>query len=143
MTGKNTDENVIAVEVDGVQVEDSYTAERVGSRKIAYCKHNLEKGKHTAKIIVVSGSFSVDGVEVVGGDIELWDGSSHEAAEGSESSEGTAEQSVSTEESADDNGENPDEKESGIPIVPIVIGAAAVLAAGGVAAAVISKKKKK
>lgn len=143
VTGKNTDENVIAVEVDGVQVEDSYTAERVGSRKIAYCKHNLEKGKHTAKIIVVSGSFSVDGVEVVGGDIELWDGSSHEAAEGSESSEGTAEQSVSTEESADDNGENPDEKESGIPIVPIVIGAAAVLAAGGVAAAVISKKKKK
>lgn len=83
VTGRNTAINgdiAIAVEIDGEKIEDAYKVGVVGARKIAYCKHNLEKGKHTAKITVVSGKFSIDGIEVVGGDIRLWDGSA-EAAE--------------------------------------------------------------
>lgn len=83
VTGRNTAINgdiAIAVEIDGEKIEDAYKVGVVGARKIAYCKHNLEKGKHTAKITVVSGKFSIDGIEVLGRDIRLWDGSA-EAAE--------------------------------------------------------------
>lgn len=147
VTGKNTDENVISVEVDGVKVEDSYTAERVGSRKIAYCKHDLEKGQHTAKITVVSGQFSIDGVEITGGDIALLGASAAEPAAAEETAEPAQTQpaqstpeDVSTPDNAD---AAPNEEKNGVPIIPIAVGAAAVIAAGAAAAVIISKKKKK
>lgn len=150
VTGKNNVKNgdiAIAVEIDGEMIEDAYKVESVGSRKIAYVKHGLEKGKHTAEITVVSGKLSVDGVEVVGGDIGIWDGTRYEAAESADTADTTEqsvqppEQPVSAEVSSVDNGAAHDEKKR-VPIAPIAIGAA-VLAAGGIAAVVISKKKKK
>ena len=122
-----------------------YEPERVGSRKIAYCKHDLEKGQHTAKITVVSGQFSIDGVEITGGDIALL-GAADEPAETAEPAPNQTEQSApdNTSGSTPDNTDAaPDEEKNSVPIVPIAIGAAAVIAAGAAAAAIIAKKKKK
>lgn len=140
VTGKNTDENVISVEIDGVQAEDSYTAERVGSRKIAYLKHGLENGKHIAKITVLSGAFSIDGVETVGGEIALLGAS---VTDDSETLEQSA-QSTPTDEATRDNASGSDsENKKSVPIIPIAVGAAAVIAAGAAAAIITAKKKKK
>ena len=144
VTGKNTDENVISVEVDGVMVEDSYTAEKVGSRKIAYCRHGLENGKHTAKITVVSGAFNIDGVEIVGGDIELLGASTDKPAETSEPIETQPAKPATEDVSAPDNTDGtPAEEKGSVPVIPIAVGAAAAAAAGAAAAVMISKKKKK
>lgn len=70
LTGENVGEAVLNVSVDGGETEEKAIC-KTGSREISLRYDGLEKGHHTARITVVSGDYSVDGMEVTGGDIPL------------------------------------------------------------------------
>jgi hypothetical protein len=69
LTGENYDKSVISVKIDGETADENVSVSGVGSREIGYYRDGLENGSHTAEITVVSGSFSLDGIEVSDGRI--------------------------------------------------------------------------
>lgn len=64
MTGENSAETMLSVEIDGSEPTEA-VAYKTGSREISYYAYGLEPGAHTAKITIVSGEYSVDGMEVM------------------------------------------------------------------------------
>lgn len=138
VTGANSEEAVISVEIDGASTDDNITTALAGSREISYYHHGLKTGKHTAQITVVSGTFSIDGVEVIGGEIPLLDKDEEETIETLEPNAET--HHVSSDEPEDTYNPHNDNN-SRIPIAMIAIGAAA--AAAVIAALAVVKKKRK
>ena len=126
LTGENAAGTVISVEIDGGEAQISGVY-KTGSREIAYHCEGLEKGSHTAKITVATGSFSVDGMEVIGDEVPYPEKTAEET---------DAEAVTETETSEVMTEEN--KKSSALPIAA----AAAAVIAAGVGAAVLIKKKK-
>ncbi|MGN0643012.1 MAG: glycosyl hydrolase family 59 [Huintestinicola sp.] len=134
LTGETGADTVLSVRIDE---REAVTAGvyKTGLREISCRFDGLEKGAHTAKITVVSGKYSVDGMEVTGGDIPL------PTAEEEISSEVSAETVLSADESeAAAVSEQSDENGSkSSPVIPIIAAAAGAALIGG---AVVLKKKK-
>ncbi len=61
----NNEDAVIEVTVDDVVVENTYTCLVAGNREANYYTYDLEAGSHRVTIQVVSGSFTVDAIEIV------------------------------------------------------------------------------
>ena len=133
--GETGDDTVLSVSIDGGEAELS-PVYKTGFRDISYMAEGLENGHHTAKITVAMGSYSVDGMQVTGGDIPLPE---EEIIEETAADETEDIVSYDAENASAETGVS-EKKKSGAA-VPIVIGAAA--AAGIAAAIIISKKKKK
>lgn len=142
ITGFNKGEGVISVSVDGAETESALTVSGIGSREVGYYKHGLEAGEHTAVITVLSGTFSADALEVIGGEVPLPTEKTDAAVPdetSAENSDGAAENS--TPESSVSDGSGAEQTENRVPVVPIVAGGAT--AAAAVAAGMIIAKKKK
>ena len=139
LTGETDKDTVISVEIDGgaAETRDVY---KTSSRKISCRSDGLENGHHTAKITVVSGTYSVDGMEVIGGVIPL--ASMIKTEQTSEDTDVASEQAAS--DATAESGAAADEAESKSinTVIPIAIGAAALAAVAGVCIAIARKKKK-
>lgn len=68
LTGETDGEAVLSVETDGKEAQ-LYKVCKTGSREISYRCGGLEKKAHTVRIAVAAGTYSVDGMEVIGGEI--------------------------------------------------------------------------
>lgn len=64
LTGENSRNATLAVEIDGKKTEIS-RVHPTGSREISYRCDGLQNMQHTAKITVTMGEYSVDGMEVI------------------------------------------------------------------------------
>lgn len=62
--GETKDEGIVSVEIDGGKAENYHFC-KTGSREISCYFNSLENKAHTAKITVVKGTYSVDGMEVI------------------------------------------------------------------------------
>lgn len=62
--GETKDEGIVSVEIDGGEAENYHFC-KTGSREISCYFNSLENKAHTAKITVVKGTYSVDGMEVI------------------------------------------------------------------------------
>lgn len=58
--------SVIDVYVDGVLVDDNVAIAATGNRDCSYFMRGLEDGPHTIKVVVESGSFTLDGIDAIG-----------------------------------------------------------------------------
>lgn len=143
ITGETGADTVLSVEIDG---NEAVTAAiyKTGSREISCRFDGLESGTHTARITVVSGEYSVDGMEVTGGRIPL--PTVQEEAETDTDASSETDAAVETEtvseaesEEASETGAKASKSSS---FVPIIAAAAGVALIGG-AAALIKKKKSK
>ncbi len=65
--GDNNKGSELEITVDGTVVNDDFITVKSGSREVSYYKYGLEDGKHTVQIKVLSGSYNIDGVEIVNG----------------------------------------------------------------------------
>ncbi|MGN0553681.1 MAG: family 16 glycoside hydrolase, partial [Oscillospiraceae bacterium] len=137
LTGVQTGESVISVEIDGKVIEKEHNVPKMSNRQSFVSVNGLDDGKHTLKFTVVSGECAVDAAQVVY-DYEA-------AAAKAEEEKAAEEQAVSDADTAETTGENTSETESeqentkkSSPTVPIAIGAAAAAVA---AAVVIGIKK--
>lgn len=146
LTGETSGETVLSVEIDGdeAQLNSVY---KTGSRGISYRCDGLEKAAHTAKITVSMGTYSVDGMEVIGGEVpypkavtETENEVSDDTASDDEN-ENTSSDDVSAEIS-DEGFSSPEaESKKNGSVLPAVI-AAAVAAAAAVGIVIARKKKK-
>ena len=138
LTGETGAETVLSVSVDGSEAEIKGIY-KTGSRETSLRIDGLENGHHTAKITVATGGYSVDGMEVIGGDIPLpAEEAEEETVTGTESSDVSAEETVTEAESSEETAASASPKKSA---APAIIAAGAAAAAG--AAVAINRKKKK
>lgn len=70
ITGETADGGVIIPTIDGVE-QASCVVYKTGSRGVSYQISGLEKGHHTLSLKVSIGTYSVDGMEVIGGEIPM------------------------------------------------------------------------
>jgi len=137
LTGVQSGESVISIEIDGNVTEGNYAVPVTSNRQSIYAASGLENGEHTLKFTVKSGECTVDAAQV------LYD---HNAAvaKAEEEKAGVEKQTAAEESSASaDTGtasESAGNGKKASPVIPIAVGAAAVAALG--AAVIISKKKK-
>ena len=122
LTGVNDESGKISVKVDGEVIDDGYEFENVGSREVVYALSGLEKGEHTVDVSVISGSLSIDGCEVTGGEISLVELSDKN-------------------EKVDNSKKNTSENKK--KILPVAIGGAVLATAIGIVCGVLISKKKK
>ena len=138
LTGETGAETVLSVSVDGSEAEIKGIY-KTGSRETSLRIDGLENGHHTAKITVATGAYSVDGMEVTGGDIPLpAEEAEEETVTETESSDVSAEETVTEAESSEETAASASPKKSA---APAIIAAGAAAAAG--AAVAINRKKKK
>ncbi len=142
LTGAQSGETVVSIDVDGKTVNNEYAVSKIYNRQSFVVINGLEQGKHTLKLTVVSGKCSVDAAQVLY-DYEAVKAKNDEAVssvtESTESAESTAsDNSTLSDSTSTDNSEN------SFPVVPVAVGAAvATVAAVGVGIAVAKSKKKK
>ena len=132
LTGETGGETVLSVSIDGGEAEIKGVY-KTGSRGTSYLCSDLENTHHTAKITVAMGDYSVDGMEVIGGEVLLPE------EEPVEEIPEETEASVSDETTA----ENASSKKISPAAVAGVAGGIAAAAAAAAAIAVTVKKKKK
>ena len=132
LTGETGGETVLSVSIDGGEAEIKGIY-KTGSRGTSYLCSGLENTHHTAKITVAMGDYSVDGMEVIGGEVLLPE------------EEPVEEIPEETEASATDEttAENAGSKKISPAAVAGVAGGIAAAAAAAAAIAVTVKKKKK
>lgn len=132
LTGETGGETVLSVSIDGGEAEIKGVC-KTGSRGTSYLCSGLENTHHTAKITVAMGDYSVDGMEVIGGEVLLPE------------EEPVEEIPEETETSATDEttAENAGSKKISPAAVAGVAGGIAAAAAAAAAIAVTVKKKKK
>lgn len=122
VTGQTTEGAVIIPTVDGVE-QASQTVCKTDSRGVSYQISGLEKGHHTVSLKISSGTYSVDGMEVIGGEIPF------------------AKVDETTSDNANNNTVNSVKNDSkALPIALGVTAGVVVLAGAGL---VVFKKKKK
>lgn len=142
MTGETGKDTVISVSIDGGEAVERKIC-KTGSREISYRFDGLESGAHTAKITVVSGEYSVDGMQVAGGEIPL-PGMANDTAE----TEDIPEDTSSDTEQTSGSGAAPTAEDASGEItgkssaVPVIACSAAFLALAAAAAVFIKKRKK-
>ncbi|MGN0633558.1 MAG: glycosyl hydrolase family 59 [Oscillospiraceae bacterium] len=66
ITGESAKDAVISVTIDGKTYEA--TTLKSGIREISYYKYGLESGAHDVEIEVISGTYNIDGIEIIEGD---------------------------------------------------------------------------
>lgn len=125
LTGETGAETVLSVSIDGGEAEMKGIY-KTGSRETSLRYGGLENGHHTAKITVAMGDYSVDGMEVIGGEVLL-------------PAEEPEEEIVTETEPANEANASVSPKKSA---APAVMAAGAAAAAVGAAVAVSRKKKK-
>lgn len=131
LTGETGGETVLSVEIDGgdPQINGVY---KTGSREISYRCSGLEKKAHTAKITVAMGTYSVDGMEVIGGEVYYPIKIIEETAETD---------STDNNEAVSDNTSDLSSPSKEIsPVIPVAVAAVAIACVVGIA---VSIKKKK
>ena len=133
LTGEAKAETVLSVSIDGGEaaVAEVY---KTGSREVSYLADGLENGHHTAVITVAMGSYSVDGMQVMGGEIPL-PKIEETVEEAVEETEEYTDESVSAE-------SNDAENKKSSAVIPVAIGAVAVAAVAAGVAVFVKKKKK-
>ena len=131
LTGETGAETVLSVSIDGGEAEMKGIY-KTGSRETSLRYGGLENGHHTAKITVAMGDYSVDGMEVIGGEVLL-------PAEEPEEETVTETETETETEPANEENESVSPKNSAAPAVIAAVAAAAAVGA----AVVISRKKKK
>ena len=62
--GETEGEGIISAEIDGGEAREYHFC-KTGSREISCYFSGLENRSHTAKITVIKGTYSVDGMEVI------------------------------------------------------------------------------
>lgn len=129
LTGEANGETVLSVSIDGGEAAVAGVY-KTGSREVSYLADGLENGHHTAVITVAMGSYSVDGMQVMGGEVPL-----PKIDETVEEAEEDTDESVSAE-------SNDAENKKSSAVIPVAIGAVAVAAVAAVAAVFVKKKKK-
>lgn len=131
LTGETKKDAEIIPIVDGVE-QTACTTFRTGSREVSYQISGLENGHHTLSIKVVSGTYSVDGMEVIGGEIPFE--KEEEVTQPSDDSSNAVDKNTPADKT------KTEKKDS---VLPVVIGAVAVVAVVAVAVVVVVKRKKK
>lgn len=129
LTGEANGETVLSVSIDGGEAAVAGVY-KTGSREVSYLADGLENGHHTAVITVAMGSYSVDGMQVMGGEVPL-----PKIDETVEEAEEDTDESVSAE-------SNDAENKKSSAVIPVAIGVVAVAAVAAVAAVFVKKKKK-
>ena len=137
LLGNTTNDCVIKVTVDGTVVDEAAALPKSTFRESAYQLSGLESGNHKVELEVITGTLSLDALEVAGGEIyypveKKPEEDAAEAPEGEEPADGEADTSAP----ADDTTDTTEDTDNGgsFPVVPVAIGGAAVV--------VIVKKKK-
>ncbi len=64
-----TEKAVLSVEIDGSSETEKVF--QTGTREISRFIGKLEKRRHTVKIMVIDGEYSIDGIQIMGGEIPL------------------------------------------------------------------------
>lgn len=134
ITGETKANSVIVPTVDGVE-QQPITVCATGSREVSYQISGLENGRHTVSIKVSSGTYNVDGMEVIGGEIPF-----EKTADETPNTDGTDNSSTSTPTNTTDKTKDSADKNS---VLPIVLGVVAVVIVGVVVVILVIKKKKK
>lgn len=145
ITGNTSDDCAINVTVDGELKDENLTLPKGTFRESAYQLRGLEAGKHTVTIKVLSGTLSLDSLEVTGDTVYYPGEKSESPAEAGDSTdEAVTDDSQASEggNSETQTGEAASESKSEFPVLPVAIGGAAVIAAAAVGI-IIAKKKKK
>ena len=138
LTGAQSGDSVISVELDGNIIKKEYAVSKMSNRQSFFSVNGLDNGSHTIKFTVISGECAVDAAQV------LYD---YEAAIEKAAEEQTVSNADSTEASENTETEteavlgNAESSKKTSPAVPIAIGIAA--AAVGAAVLVGRKRKKK
>lgn len=133
LTGETGGGTVLSVSIDGGEAEIKGVY-KTGSRGTSYLCSGLENTHHTAKITVAMGDYSVDGMEVIGGEVLLPE------KEPVEEIPEETETSATDETTAENAGSK---KISPAAVAGVAGGIAAAAAAAAAAIAVTVKKKKK
>ena len=131
LTGETGGETVLSVSIDGGEAEIKGVY-KTGSRGTSYLCSGLENTHHTATITVAMGDYSVDGMEVIGGEVLL---PKEEPAEEIPEETEASVSDETTEENASSS-----KKIYPAAVAGVAVGITAVAAA---AAAIAVKKKKK
>ncbi len=128
LAGATEQGSIISVKLDGEVIENAITVPKTDSREVSYYVTGLENKSHTLEITVVSGTYSIDLVEVTGENVIV-----------------TSKEEILDADDDNNNDITSDENSSSENIkskIPVIAGIAGGVIAVGAAAAVAVKVKK-